>query len=38
MFSQQDLKYLIERISDDPFTKKYKKLNEALTDLVRNVA
>lgn len=31
-----DLTYLTERISDDPFTKKYKKLNEALTDLVMN--
>ena len=31
-----DLEYLVEAMADDPFTKKYKKLNEALTDLVQN--
>jgi len=30
----QDLEYLLDRISDDPFTAKFKKLNEAMTGLV----
>ena len=30
----QDLDYLLDRISDDPFTAKFKKLNEAMTGLV----
>lgn len=36
VFRFQDLNYLTDRIPDDPFTRKYKKLNEALTDLVSN--
>jgi GTPase SAR1 family protein len=31
-----DLHYLTDTLPDDPFTKKYKKLNEAITDLVQN--
>ena len=31
-----DLSYLMEHIPDDPFAKKFKKLNEAITDVVQN--
>ena len=31
-----DLNYLLEHIKDDPFTQKYKKLNEALVGLVED--
>jgi len=31
-----DLEYLLDRISDDPFTAKFKKLNEAMSELVTN--
>lgn len=30
-----DLGFLVEQMSEDPFTKKYKKLNSALTDLIQ---
>ena len=31
-----DLEYLLDRISDDPFTAKFKKLNEAMSELITN--
>ena len=31
-----DLDYLLDRISDDPFTAKFKKLNAAMSELVTN--
>ena len=31
-----DLKYLLEHLSDDPFFKKYKKLNEALIGVIED--
>ena len=31
-----DLQYLLEHLSDDPFFRKYKKLNEALIGLVED--
>ena len=31
-----DLKYLLEHLSDDPFLKKYKKLNEALIGVIED--
>ncbi len=31
-----DLKYLTDVMSDDKFTQKYKKMTEAITDLVEN--
>ena len=31
-----DLRYLTDAMADDPFMAKYKKLNEALTELVEN--
>lgn len=31
-----DLHYLVDAIADDPFMKKYKKLNEAMTELIEN--
>ncbi|TRY61776.1 hypothetical protein TCAL_08467 [Tigriopus californicus] len=31
-----DLEFLLEAMSEDPFVKKYKKMNEALIDLVQN--
>lgn len=31
-----DLKYLLELLDDEPFTKKYKKLNAAIVDLIQD--
>lgn len=31
-----DLEFLLDAMSEDPFVKKYKKMNEALTDLIQN--
>ena len=31
-----DLQYLVDAMSEDPFMKRFKKMNEAMTDLIEN--